>query len=67
MAAQEDDLLGAKASGGNHAAQADGAVGDGGYALPRANSGHDRRVMACPHHVCKRQKRGHQRVVHTGR
>src|SRR5438876_3803896 len=51
MAAQDDDLLGAEAAGGNHTAQADGAVSDNSRCLPRANFGDDSRMMARPHHV----------------
>src|SRR5258708_19071448 len=53
MTAQQDDLLRAKAPGGNHATQADGAVSDDRRRLPRANFGHDRRMMAGRHHICK--------------
>src|SRR5439155_1677249 len=41
MAAQDDDLLGAEAAGGNHTAQTDGAVSDNSRCLPRANFGAD--------------------------
>jgi hypothetical protein len=68
MTAQEDDLLGAEASGGDHAAQADGSVSDNGRSLPGANLGGDRRVMTGGHHVRRQgKKRRHQRVVFADR
>src|SRR5205807_1771379 len=51
MTPQNDDLLGTKSPGGNHAAQADGTVSDNGYCLPGTNFGDDRCMMACCHHV----------------
>ena len=68
MAAEEDDLLGAEPLGGDHAAQADGAVADDGHGLARADLGGDGRVVARPHHVGEGEQRRHQRVVSpTGR
>jgi hypothetical protein len=67
MAPQDDDLLGAEAPGGDHAAQADGAVPDDGHRLPGTDLRGDSGVMARPHHVCERQKRRHQRLVGTDR
>ena len=60
---EEDDLLGAEAPGGDHPAQADGAVTDDGDRLSGADLGDDRSVMAGAHHVREGEKRWHQRVV----
>ena len=63
VAAKDDDLLGAEAPGGDHAAQADGAVTDDGDRLSAADLGDDRSVMGRAHHVREVEKRWHQRVV----
>ena len=42
VAAEEDDLLGAEPLGGDHAAQADGAVADDGHRLAGADPGGER-------------------------
>ena len=60
---EEDDLLGAEALRGDHAAQADRAVADDGDGLAGADPGADGRVVARPHHVRQREQRRHQRVV----
>lgn len=67
VAAEDDNLLSAEAPGGDHAAQADGAVTDDGRGLPRADPGGDGRMVARPHDIRKGQERGHQRVVLTDR
>ena len=51
VAAQNDDLLGAEAPGGDDAAQADGAVTDDGHFLAVADLCHSGCMMAGPHHV----------------
>ena len=43
VAAEDDDLLGAEALGGDHAAQADGAVADDGHRLAGADLRGDHR------------------------
>ena len=43
VAAEQDDLLGAEALRGDHAAEADGAVADDGDGLARADLGRDAR------------------------
>ena len=63
VAAEQDDLLGAEPLGGDHAAQADGAVADDGDRPARADPGGERRVVAGPHHVREGEQRRHQRVV----
>ena len=64
VAAQDDDLLGAEALGGDHAAQADRAVADDGDRLARARRrAATRGVVAGAHHVGEREQRRHQRVV----
>ena len=63
MAAHDDDLLGAEALGGDHAAQADGAVANHRDALARADRGGNRRVVPGAHHVGEREQRGQQRLV----
>ena len=67
VTAQEDDLLGAQAPGGNHAAQADGAVAHDGGGLARTYLGGAGRVVACSHHVREREQRRHQRLVGADR
>ena len=67
MAAEENDLLGPEASGGDHAAQADGAVANDGGGLARTYLGGEGRVVACSHHVREREQRRHQRVVGADR
>jgi hypothetical protein len=66
-AAEDDDLVGAEAPGGDHAAQADGAVTDDGRRVPGTDPGGDRRMLARPHHVREREERRHQRVVLANR
>jgi len=51
MAAHDDDLLGAEALRGDHAAQADGAVAHDGDAIAWADLGDDGGVVAGAHHV----------------
>jgi hypothetical protein len=63
VAAENDDLLRAEAPGGDHPAQADGAVTDHGDRFSAADLGDDRGMMARTHHVREREKRWHQRVV----
>ena len=53
MAAQHDDLLGAKASCGDHAAQADRAIADNRRDLAGTDHGSASRVMASSHHVAE--------------
>ena len=67
MTAEDDDPLGAEPAGGDHAAQADGAVADNSDGLASADLGGQGRVMAGAHHVGKREKRRHQRVVFADR
>jgi hypothetical protein len=67
MMAKEDDPLGAEASGGDHAAQADSAVADDGHGLDGTYRGAERRMVACRHHVREREQRWHQRVVFVDR
>ena len=63
MAAEDEDPLGAETPGGDHAAEADGAVADDGHVLagsdPRGAGG----VVPGAHHVGEREQRRHQRVV----
>ena len=61
--AEEDDLLGAEALRGDHAAEADSAVSDDSDGLSRAHFGGDGRMMARAHHVRQREERRHERVV----
>ena len=63
MTAQDDDPVGVQAPRPDHAAQADGAVADDCHRLAGANLGGEGGVVARRHHVRKRQKRRHQRVV----
>jgi len=63
VAAEDDDLLGAEALGGDHAAQADGAVADDGDGLARPHVGAERGMVACRHHVAECEQRRHQSVV----
>ena len=51
MAAQDDDLFGAKALGSDDAAQADSAVANHGHFFSVVNSCHSGRMVAGPHHV----------------
>ena len=67
MAAEDDDSFGAEASRGDDAAQADCSVSDHGNRLPRADLCRQGRVVACRHHVRKRQQRRHQLVVGADR
>ena len=61
--AQEHDPLGAEASGGDHAAQADSAIADDGHGLAGTHLGAESRMVACRHHIREREQRRHQRVV----
>src|SRR4051812_25269343 len=63
MTPHDDDLLCAEAARGYHSTQTDCSVSDDGHTLAGADSGRDGRVMACAHHVRKREERWHQRVV----
>ena len=63
VAAQHDDLLGAEPAGGDHAAEADGAVADDRHDLAGADPGGEGGVVARSHHVREREQRRHQRVV----
>lgn len=63
VAAHDDDLLGPEALGGDHTAQADGAVAHHGHPLAGADPGDHRRVVARPYHVREGQQGRHQRVV----
>ncbi len=63
VAAEDDDALGAEAPGGDHAADADGAVADHGGGDAGTHPRRDGGVVTGPHHVGKGQKRRHQRVV----
>jgi hypothetical protein len=51
MPAQDDDLLGAEAFGGDDTAQADGAVADDRNFLALVDLCRPGRMMAGPHHV----------------
>ena len=51
MAAQDDDLLGAKAFGSDDAAQADRAIANHGHFLTLADLCRPRRMMAGPHYI----------------
>jgi hypothetical protein len=63
MTAEDDDLLRAEASGGDHAAEPDGAVADDRDGPAGTDLGGERRVVARRHHVGEREQRRHQRVV----
>jgi hypothetical protein len=54
VAAEDDDLLCVEPLGGDHAAEADGAVADDGCGLARADASGDGRVVAGAHHVRER-------------
>jgi len=63
MAAHDDDLLGAQAFRGDHAAQADRAVADHRCGLAAADARDDCRVMSGAHHVGQSEQRRHERAV----
>jgi hypothetical protein len=63
VAAEDDDRLGTQAPGGDHAAEADGAVADDGDALAEADDGGHRRVVAGTQHVREREQRRKQCLV----
>jgi hypothetical protein len=67
VVAEQDDLLGAKALGCDHAAETDGAVADDGDRFPRPDPGADGRVVARSHHIREREQRRHQGVVSADR
>ena len=56
MVPEQDDLLGAAASRGDHTAQAYRAVADDGSRSTGRNSGCKRRMVAGGHHVRKGQQ-----------
>ena len=63
MAPEDDDLLGAEALGGNHAAKANRPVADDGHRLPGTDLGDYGRVLAGAHHVGEGQQGGQPGVV----
>jgi hypothetical protein len=67
MTTQQDDLLCAKSSGGNHPAQANCPVADDRHALARANPCCECGVMACAHHVGQGEERRQQPIVNFRR
>ena len=52
---------------GDNATEPDCAISDNSDCLARRDFGGNGRVMARPHHVGKRKKRGHQRVIFAHR
>ena len=68
VAAEQDDLLGAEALRGDHAAEADRAVADDRRGLAGADPGAATAAWwPVAHHVGERQQRRHQRVVRADR
>ena len=63
MPAEQDDLLGAEALGGDDAAEPDGAVADDRSGRARRHPRGERRMVTRSHHVGERQQRRHERVV----
>ena len=63
VTAEQDDPFRAQSTGGDDPAEADRAVADHGRDLARADLRGARGVVPCAHHVRKREKRGHERVV----
>ena len=60
---EEDDAFGAAASGGDDAAQTDGAIADYGRGCARSDAGRNSSMMSRRHHVSEGEQRGHERVV----
>ena len=67
VAAEDDDLLGAQALGGDHTTKPDRTIADDCDALSGADAGDDSGVVAGAHDVGERQQRWHERVVLTNR
>ena len=64
---QDDDLVSAKAPGGDDAAQPDGPVPDYHDLLSWLDACDHRGVMAGSHHIGQRQERGDQGIVFADR